>query len=78
MFFADRVFLRRFWILLSANKSLEAETAESFDYVSYLLAFEIDSWNRQLHFSNQFVDWLCLFEESNLKFLVWFFLWKPN
>ena len=67
-----------FWISLYSKKSLEAEIAETFEYDSYLLAFEIISWNWRLHFSNQFVDWPILFEDFILKILVWFFLWKPN
>ena len=78
MFSANGVSLRRFSISLSAKKSLEAEIAETFDYVSYLLPFKIVSWNWQLHFSNQFVEWLILLEDFFLNFLVWFFPWKPN
>ena len=76
MFFANRVSLRRIWISLCAKKSLEVEIAETFDYVSYLLAFETVSWNCQLHFSNQFVEWLILLEDFFLIFLFSFFPWK--
>ena len=68
--FLQTVSLRRFWISLSANKSLEAEIAETIDYVSYLLAFEIVSWSWQLHFANQFVEWLILLEDFISRF--WF------
>ena len=78
MFYANRVSLRRFWTSLSAKKFFEAEIAETFDYVSYLLAFEFVSWNWQLQFSNQFVEWLILLEDFFLFFLVWFFPWKPD
>ena len=77
-FFANAVSLRRFWFSLSLKKSLPAENAETFDYVSYLLAFEIVSWNWQLYFSNLLVEWLVLVEGFILKFLVWFFPWKSN
>ena len=70
MFFANGVSLRRFSISPSAKKSLGAEIAETFDYVSYLLAFKIASWNWQLHFPNQFVEWLILLEDIFLFFFV--------
>ena len=74
-FFANTVSLRRFWFLLSLKKSLPDEIAEMFDYVSNMLAFEIVSWNWQLYFSNQLVEWLVLVEGFILIFLVWFFPW---
>ena len=77
-FFANTVSLRRFCFSLSLKKSLPAKIAETVDYVSYLLAFKIASWNWQLFFSNQLVEWLVLVDGFILIFLVWFIAWKPN
>ena len=61
-FFANRNARRWFSALFIATKSLEAEIAETFSYVSFFSLFELVSWNYQLYFTNQAVNRLFLLE----------------
>ena len=62
-FFANRSARRWFWASFIATRNLEAESAEIFSYVSVFLVFEHVSWNYQLYFTNQVVNWLYLLED---------------
>ena len=61
-FFANRSARRWFWASFIATRNLEAEIAEIFSFVSIFLVFELVSWNYQLSFTNQAVNWLFLLE----------------
>ena len=69
-FFATRSARRWFWASFIATRTLEAELAEIFSYVSFFFVFELVSWNYQLYFTNQAVDRLFLLEDFSKKALV--------